>query len=436
MLDAALGRAWTDDRPWDLLTELTDIGGRLGGSPAERAAADLLIDALDDAGVREVAADPFPTRAWRRGDSRLERGGTVHGTVALPYAPPADVAGDLVDVGHGLPGEIPNDLDGAVAVASTDTPPGSRFVHRLETFGAAVEAGAEGFVFANHRPGQLPPTGTLGFDAEAPAPGVGVSHETGERLRANGGGDDGSEEVRLVVESETVAGESRNVVGRVGPRTAEEVVLVAHYDAHDVGEGALDNGCGVAVAVAAAALLAAGEPDLERGVRVALVGCEETGLVGSEHLADGLDLDRVAGVVNVDGAGRDRDLVAMSHASDATRAVAERVADRTGHPVPVRERPHPFSDQWPFVRRGVPALQLHSGGGERGRGWTHTAADTRDKVDRRDLREHAMLAALLVVGMAGADLPRLETDALVRALRDAEYETGMRAAGLWPDEWD
>ncbi|MFB6301642.1 MAG: M28 family peptidase [Haloferacaceae archaeon] len=429
MLDASLGRAWTDDRPWDLLTALTDVGGRLGGSPEERAAADLLADALADAGVRDVRTEPFPTRAWRRGDSRLERGDRVHETVALPYAPPADVSGELVDVGHGLPADLPDGLDGAVALAATNTPPGSRFVHRLEKFGAAVEAGAEGFVFVNHRAGQLPPTGTLGFDAEAPAPGVGVSHETGERLR-----DDDGSGVRLVVDAETVDGESRNVVGRVGPETGEEVVLVAHYDAHDVGEGALDNGCGVAVAVTAAGLLAGG--DLHRGVRVALVGCEETGLVGSEHLASDLDLDRVAGVVNVDGAGRSRDLVAMTHASDATRAVAERVGDRTGHPVEVRERPHPFSDQWPFVRHGVPALQLHSRSEERGRGWTHTAADTRDKVDPRDLREHAMLTALLVVEMAGADLPRLETDALVRAFRDAEYETGMRAAGLWPDEWD
>ncbi|MFB6157178.1 MAG: M28 family peptidase [Haloferacaceae archaeon] len=430
MLDA-FGRAWTDDRPWELLTALTDVGPRLGGSEGERAAADLLVDALADAGVADVRTEPFPTRAWRRGDSRLTVGGRAHECIALPYAPPTDVDGELVDVGHGLPDGMPADLDGAVALASTDTPPGTRFVHRLETFGAAVEAGAVGFVFANHVEGQLPPTGTLAFDAEAAAPGVGVSHETGERLRDRTG-----ERVRLTVDAETVDGESRNVVGRVGPESDEELVLLAHYDAHDVGEGALDNGCGVAVAVTAARLLAAADADLARGVRVALVGCEETGLVGSEHLAAAADLDRVAGVVNVDGAGRSRDMVAMTHASDATRAAVEAVADRTGHPIAVRERPHPFSDQWPFVRRGIPALQLHSSREERGRGWTHTAADTRDKVDRRDLREHAMLAALLVAELADANLPRLETDALAEDFRDADYERGMRAAGLWPDGWD
>jgi Zn-dependent M28 family amino/carboxypeptidase len=173
--------------------------------------------------------------------------------------------------------------------------------------------------------------------------------------------------------------------------------------------------------------------DLSRRVRVAAVGCEETGLVGSEHLASRLD---PAAVVNVDGAGRFRDLVAMTHTSDETAAVAERVGEEAGHPVRVKTEPHPFSDQWPFVRRGVPALQLHSDSGERGRGWAHTAADTRDKVDRRTLRDHAMLTALLVHELAARDPPRLDRDALTDAFRAADFEPGMRAAGLWPDAWE
>jgi hypothetical protein len=85
----------------------------------------------------------------------------------------------------------------------------------------------------------------------------------------------------------------------------------------------------------------------------------------------------------------------------------------------------------------VPALQLHGVSGERGRGWGHTHADTRDKVDDRNVREHAMLAALLVTEFAAAerDPPRLDPEALADAFRDADFETGMRAAGLWPDDW-
>ncbi|SFG63931.1 Zn-dependent amino-or carboxypeptidase, M28 family [Halopelagius inordinatus] len=432
---AALGRAWTDDSAWEFLTRLTSIGNRMGGSDGERRAAELVAEAFRDAGVGDVRERPFEMRAWNRGRSALRLTAPDErqfDAVALPYSPSGEVTGELEDVGHGTPAEVDEaDVDGKIAVASTTTPSGGRFVHRMEKFGYAVDAGAEAFVFVNHVPGQLPPTGALKFGEEAVAPAVGVSKESGAWL-TDYAARDGT--ATLTVEAETVAGESRNVVGRLGPDTDEELLLVAHYDAHDIAEGALDNGCGIATVVVAAEILAA--MDLPLGVRVAAVGCEETGLTGAERLAAELDHDRLKAVVNVDGAGRFRDLVAMTHDSDATERVARRVADRTRHPIRVRPEPHPFSDQWPFVRAGIPALQLHSDSGERGRGWGHTHADTRDKVDDRNVREHAMLAAILVRELASeSEVPRLDEDALAAAFRAEEFETGMRAAGLWPDEW-
>ncbi len=444
----ALGRTWTGTGPWEFLTELTAIGSRMGGSDGERAAADLVADAFREAGLRDVHTDPFEMNAWRRGETTLEvttptRTGEGERTRsfearALPYSPAGAVDAELVDAGYGTPDEIDEvDVEGKLVVASTTTPAGGRFVHRMEKFGYAVGAGAAGFVFVNHLDGQLPPTGSLTFGEEAEALAVGVSKETGAWLReyaANTPGETAS--VHCSVDAETVPGESRNVVGRTGPDTDERLLLVDHYDGHDIAEGALDNGCGIATVVTAAGILA--EADLALGVDVVAVGCEEVGLLGAEHLAETTDLDSVAGVVNVDGAGRFRDLVALSHTSAATGAVAEAVSRATRHPIEVEGEPHPFSDQWPFVRRGVPALQLHSDSGERGRGWGHTHADTRDKVDDRNVREHGMLTALLGAELAepDADLPRRDVDELADAFREADFETGMRAADLWPAGWE
>ncbi|MFC4359461.1 M28 family peptidase [Halobium salinum] len=429
------GRAWTDDRPWKLLTGLTALEHRMAGSEGEAAAADLVADALRGAGVDDVEQAPFEMNRWRREETEfavVEPDERPFDAIALPYSPAGAVEAPLVDVGHGTPAEVDEvDVAGRIAVASTTTPEGGRFVHRMEKFGHAVDAGAVGFVFANHVAGQLPPTGSLRFNEEAAAVAVGVSEETGEWLReyADRGG-----AARIDVDADTRPGESQNVYGRVGPDTDEEVLLLAHYDAHDIAEGALDNGCGVAVVVAAARILA--DCDLPLGVRIGLVGCEEVGLLGSEQMADSTDLDSVRAVVNVDGAGRFRNLVAMTHASEATADTAESVSAATGHPIEVQENPHPFSDQWPFVKRGVPALQLHSDSGERGRGWGHTEADTRDKVDVRNVREHAMLTALLVAELAGGEAPpRLDGEALAERFRDLDFERGMRAADLWPEAW-
>ncbi|MFC5972237.1 M28 family peptidase [Halomarina salina] len=444
--DAALGRAWRDDYPWTFLTRLTELGDRMGGSPGERKAADLVSEAFEAVDA-DPQVEPFEMHRWTRGDAELavraERDGEPversFETIALPYSPAGDVTGPLVDVGYGTPDEIDDvgeELAGGIAVASTDTPPEKgRFVHRMEKFGHAAAAGAQAFVFANHVPGQLPPTGSLKFDAEAAMPGVGVSTETGDWLTEYA---DLGAEATVRVSATTDRAESRNVVGTLGPDTDEEVVVVAHFDAHDIAEGAQDNGCGITTVVSAARILAT--MDLDCRVRLVGVSCEETGLMGAEALADSLDLSTVKAVVNVDGAGRARNLRAYVHGHDGVHDLAERVVADAGQPLSVTEQPHPYSDHWPFVRAGVPALQLHSqppDGAERGRGWGHTHADTRDKVDVRDVREHAILTALLVDELASADpLDRVDPGTLADQLREADAERGMRAADLWPDDWD
>ncbi|MFB6207145.1 MAG: M28 family peptidase [Haloglomus sp.] len=487
---AIAGRAFADPFPWRFLTRVTEIPDRLGGSAGERRAAELVREALPG----DPRIESFPIERWERGETDLtvavERpDGTVERSfeaIALPYSPAGSVEAPLVDVGHGTEAEIAEAaLGGAVAVARTDSPEDERFVHRMEKYGHAVDAGAAAFVFVNHTPGQLPPTGSLKFgrasrDARrdssdeadgvtAPVPGVGVSRETGGWLTdyaraagaagaADGATDESTATADLEVEATTGRSESRNVVAHLGPTTDERVVLVAHLDAHDIAEGALDNGAGLAVAVTAARLLAgvAADPDtpdpgLEHGVTVAAVGCEETGLLGSETLAERLDatldggLGAVRAVCNVDGAGRARDLRAYTHGSTVIEDLATTVTDGVGVPLHLERTPHPYSDHWPFLQAGVPALQLHSrppnggegpGGGTRGRGYTHTRADTRDKVDRRDLRSHAVLTALLVRALTRRDLPRQDPAEIAVDLRDAGAEPGMRAAGIWPDAWD
>lgn len=459
-LERAIGRAWTDDRPWRLLTRLTELPHRMGGSPSERRAAEIVRETFSNAGLEGGRFQEFSMQYWERGATEFavvggERTGpsstdTIDAesvdaeridrsfeALALPYAPAGDVEGPLVDVGYGTPEELESvDLQGAIAVASTTTPPGQRFVHRMEKFGHAVAAGANAFVFANHVHGQLPPTGALKFDGEAAVPGIGVSAETHDWLTEYA---DRGARARVRVNASTEVGSSQNVHGVVGPETDEELLVVAHYDAHDITEGALDNGCGIATVAGAVPILETLADDLGCRVRIVAVGCEELGLLGAEALTEQLDLESVRAVVNVDGAGRYRNLKALSHGSERLAELADEVTDAVGQPVVHDPDPHPFSDHWPFLREGVPALQLHSEppeGGERGRGWGHTTADTRDKVDPRNLREHAVLTALLVRELTRTDVGRIDVEELRERLRDQEFEPGMRAAEVWPDEWD
>jgi Zn-dependent M28 family amino/carboxypeptidase len=436
MDDATLGRAWQDDAPWELLTDLAAMD-RFGGHPGERRAAERVSDAFEGSGL-DARIEPFEMERWTRGETTLSvrtEPTREFEAVALPYSPPADVTGPLADAGYGRPEDCEG-LEGAVAVVSTATPPDAgRHVHRMEKCGHAADAGARAVVFASDRPGQLPPTGALRFGEEADTPAVGVSHETGEWLRRYAARE---VEVALSVDASTAPGESQNVRATLGPDTDEAVLLLAHYDAHDTGEGALDNGCGVATLFGAVRALR--EADLDCRVEVAATGCEEVGLLGAEALAERVDADSLRAVVNVDGAGRFRDLRALVHGSDDLRGVAEGVAAGTVDPVTVEELPHPYSDHWPFLRAGVPALQIHSSrpseDGVWDRGWTHTRADTLDKADPRTIRTHATLAALLVERVTKNSLEGIDTERLRGRLERAGAEPGMRAAGVWPAGWD
>jgi Zn-dependent M28 family amino/carboxypeptidase len=434
-VERALGRAWTDETPWDVLTALTELDDRMAGHEGEQRAAEIAADAFAEAGAREVAVDGFDLTVWTRADCSLEVTGPTERTfeaLALPYAPACGVTGRLVDVGYGTESAFEErDVGGAVVLASTDSPPGDRLLHRMEKYGRAVDGGAAGFVFYNHKDGQLPPTGSLRFGDEGEIPAVGVSKESGAWLREYAERDG---RVALSVDAAVEQGAGRNAHAVLGPDTDEEVVVVAHHDAHDIAEGALDNGCGVATVVAATRVLA--DINLDCKVRVATVGAEEVGLHGSAALAESLDLDAVRAVVNVDGAGRYRDLRAFTHGTGAFDDVLEDLAAETGHPVEVDETLHPYSDHWPFLRQGVPAVQLHSVTPERGRGWGHTHADTRDKADSRNVREHGMLAALLVRDLAARDVPRPEQSALRDELLAADMRPGMEAAGVWPEDWE
>jgi Zn-dependent M28 family amino/carboxypeptidase len=440
-----LGRAFTDPYPESFLADLTDVENRMGGHPGEREAAALVAEAFE-ASVGDAREEPFDVRRWTRGTTELAAGpadgeGRTFEAIALPYSPPVDLRAPLVDAGYGSPAELDErDVRGAVVLAEQGGS-GERHAHRMEKFGHAAASGAEAFVLVNDTEGGLPVTGTLRFGDEAAIPGIGVSHETGERLRRYAAD---SGEATLRVNARTDDATARNVVAR-RPGTGERdgtVLVVAHYDAHDVGEGALDNGCGTAILVEVARLLA--DLNLPCDVTFAAVSCEETGLTGSRALAESLvPAADIRAVVNVDGAGRARNLRAYTHGSTAIESLVERVAKATDHPVGVEPRPHPYSDHWYFLRRGVPCLQLHSEPaddhqpwGPRGKPVVHTRADTLDKVAFRDVREHAGLTALLVRELARRERPpRVDTAHLAEQLREADAERGMRAAGVWPEGW-
>ena len=436
-----IGDTFTSDAGWNHLEALVNVGNRMAGSAGEREALELTRDALSAAGARDARIDEFDIQGWERGESAVRRDGDTLAAgagscIALPRSPAATVTGELVDVGYGTPDEFADasdDIEGSVVITSTTVPDEfDRFVHRREKSYRAVDAGAAAFVFANHVEGSLPPTGSVGREADpiGEIPAVGVSKEAGARLSRRHEG----EPVTVAVDCATPDATSGTAIAELGPDTDEYLLVSSHVDAHDIAEGAMDNGAGTATIVEVARALADREEALETRVRFAAFGAEEVGLVGSSKTAADADPDDVKAVINVDSNVFGRTLKLDYHGFDELESAGERLEERFDHPVALGEAVVPHSDHWPFVQRGIPGYMVSGETDDRGRGWGHTAADTLDKLDVRNLREQSILLTALAVDLARetVSIPRADTDQIAASLESTGAAAGMRYTGDWP----
>ena len=430
-----IGETFTSETGWNHLETLVDIGNRMAGSDGEQQGLHATRDALAEH-ARDARVESFDVQGWTRGSSELRVDGETFDCIALPRSPGEEVTGELVDLGYGLPSDFEeHDIEGKVVMCATNVPSWyDRFIHRREKYYYAVEGGAAAFLFKNHVEGCLAPTGSVGTESRpvGDIPAVGVSKEVGSSLARRYEGDELS--VTVDIEAASADATSGNVHATLGPDTDETVLVTSHVDAHDIAVGAMDNGAGTAMVVEVARTLAAREDDLDTRVEFVAFGAEEVGLEGSSYLAGERDPGSVKVVVNFDGVVRGRDLAAYTHGFPELTAATERVSDRFDHPFTANPNHGPHSDHWPFVERGVPGYHVYSETGDEGRGWGHTRADTLDKLEKRDLREQAVLLTELVVDMADADteISHRETDEIAAELEAQDLAEGMKVTGDWP----
>ena len=187
--------------------------------------------------------------------------------------------------------------------------------------------------------------------------------------------------VKAAVAVDTATVESQNVVGVVrgrDPELADEfVVLTAHLDHVGIGgevngdtiyNGAMDNASGIATLLEAARAVTANRP--RRSVAFVAVTAEEKGLLGSRYFALNPTVPRAGIVANINMdmflplfpmkmvmvLGLDE-----SDLGDDVRAVAAAMnVTVQADPEPQRNR-FIRSDQYSFIREGVPALAMKVG---------------------------------------------------------------------------
>jgi Zn-dependent M28 family amino/carboxypeptidase len=187
--------------------------------------------------------------------------------------------------------------------------------------------------------------------------------------------------IKVKVKLETTELESANVVAKLPGNDLKDeyVVLSAHIDHLGIGEpingdriynGAMDNASGSALLLDVAASLKKSPEKLKRSILFVFVTAEEKGLLGSKYFAAHPTVDPKSMVadINVDMFLPIVPLkvltvfgLAESDLGDMAREVAQ------AHGISVQPDPEPQrnlfirSDQYNFIRHGIPALAMNVG---------------------------------------------------------------------------
>ena len=414
----------------------TEVGQRLAGSPAEARARDWAVTKMRALGFKNVHVEPFTVKGWARGAETAEVAAPVpqklavtalgysgatpaagitaevigfHSMAAFREATPAQVRGKIVFLTHRM------------AVTQDGSSYGAFNAIRTRAPALASAKGAAAIVIRslgtdNHRlphtgvtiwnaGGPRPPGGraTDGVDA-TPIPAAAMSvpdSELMERLLARG-------PVRLhltLTPRFTGPSPSGNVVGEIpGTERPDEIVLIGgHLDSWDLGQGAIDDGTGVAVTMAAAKLIADHGP-ARRTIRVVAWGSEEIGLDGGTAYAKAHGSDHhILAAENDFGTGRAWKLeTRVADAAVPTVTAMAGILLPLGIPLAGNDGGYE-SDLGPLAAFGVPVLDF----AQDGTGYFalhHTADDTLDKVDRAALDQTtAAYAAMVWMAANGTD---------------------------------
>ena len=201
-----------------------------------------------------------------------------------------------------------------------------------------------------------------------------------------------------------------DIVGRENP---EEIVLIGgHLDSWDLGTGAVDDGAGVAITVAAAKLIADLPQRPRRTIRVVMFGAEEVGLLGARAYAE-QHADEVANhVLATESDFGARTIWRLSsNVSEASTPVIDEVG-RVIAPLGIirggSNEPGGGPDIIPLAMLGVPTVRLEQNG-EDYFDLHHTPDDTLDKIDPDELAQNVAAYAALVYLAAETDADFRET---------------------------
>lgn len=426
-LDTFRETAQNSDLAFQVVKSLTvEVGPRIAGSDGDKRAVTWAEAKFNELGFDKVYKQPVRVRNWSRGKAEASITSpypqtlvvtALGGSVATPEgginaevvmypsledlkkATPQDVANKIVFINKRMIRDRAGKGYGPVVVGRSK---GAIEAARLGAKAVIIRSvGTDNSRFAH--------TGAMRYSPDVekiPAGALSTADaDTLEAMMQSG------KPVRMAVEMQAKEHgwqTSHNVVGEItGTERPEEVVLIAaHLDSWDEGTGALDDGAGVGIVTAAAALVKQHLGNPKRTIRVVLYANEEFGLVGAREYvkANRGDLANIIVAAESDfGAGKIWQLdtrfaeSAMPLVDELNKALAPLDIKRGSN----EAKGGPDISMLPEL--GVPVASLRQDGTYYF-DYHHTPNDTLDKIDPKAIAQNQAAYALFAVIIANSNL--------------------------------
>jgi Zn-dependent M28 family amino/carboxypeptidase len=414
-----------------------NIGPRLSGSPQAERAVQYVADEMRKLGL-DVRLQKLSVPHWVRGEERahlIEFPGMANGTTQKVVI--TALGGSIATPAEGIMAEIVvvrdfnelealgrskvegkivlfnNKFDTAMAASGFG---GNAYGQAVQYRGrgpiAAARLGAIAALIrsAGGSQNRLVHTGGIRYDPNVkPIPAAAVSYEDAEMIAylANSG----AVRIKVLLTPQTLPNAvSYNVIADLkGSEKPDEVVIVSgHLDSWDLGTGALDDACGVAVSMQVPYLLKQLKMRPKRTIRMIAYMNEENGLVGGTTYAEeeSPNIAKHFAAIESDlGASHPLGFLftgkadALPYFAPITNILREQ-----GAGISQLQPGGVGADIGPLTRRGVPSFAPFFDTRSYFN-YHHTEADTFDKVDPKHLAETGSVMAVLAYALANLEQP-------------------------------
>jgi Zn-dependent M28 family amino/carboxypeptidase len=432
--------AYFENTSYNFLGDICDLaGGRIVGTEANKKALNIL-----KTGLKSMDITPkeefYKIPGWIRNEDEvtiLEPLQKKLRAFALGYVDKTpEFTAEVVNCQVGTENDFKKiDAKGKIALVSIENPNREEIPLRYEVIENAYKNGALAVLFTNDKEGTLVLCGTSNFQGnKSKLPAFTISLEEGKilsRLLAKGE----KPKVRIKTLSEWREVETSNIIATFPGTSPKKIVIGAHFDSWDLGQGAIDNGNGTAVLYDLASLIKKIFPNNYYTIELVWFNGEELGLWGSKKYMEMHKNDDIIYMINMDMIGTPTGFNLMG--IDKYIPFFEKIAKNlNGYNMKggVTSQPWTNSDHMYFIFEGIPTLTF-SGFLEKNMYWHyHDAGDTFDKADKKILSDAAAIVGITIYELANnkeLEFIRLSKSETASMLKKFNLDKRLKRQGEW-----